>query len=333
MTSLRTSWLAGLAIVLLAAPGARAGNPDKLLPADTAFVMTVNVRQLLDSPMVKKRGLAPAREWLKSNDEVSQILHDLGFDPFADLDRITVAGPGGNDKDRGLIIVRGHFDLDKFKARAEKAMQDEPDVLKSRKVAGGTVYEVSPPGQDTPMFVALLNKTTIVASPGKDYVVDAMKKSAGKDDAEMKDKDFAALLARMDDKQTLAFAGVGSAFKGGDLGPAGEIFEKIDAIGGGLTIGDEIRLEVVLSAHTEDDAKKLKETVNTGINSGIALLGVAANGSPELDKVMDVLKTIKATSKDKTVTLKARITADVLEGTGDKDDKKEEKKEEKKDEK
>jgi hypothetical protein len=333
MSHTRTLWLAGLAAALLTLPAARAAGPDKLLPADTKFVLTVNVKQILDSPLVKKRGLATAKDALKSADQVNQILEELGFDPFTDLDRITIAGPGGSEKDRGLVIVRGRFDLDKFKARADKAMQDDPDVIKSRKVAGGIVYEVSPPGQESPFFVALLNKTTIVVSPGKDYVVEAMKKDAGKSDAPFKDEDFRALLARMDDKQSLAFAGVGSAFKGGDLGPAGEILEKIDAIGGGLTIADELKLEVVVSARTEDDAKKLKDTVNTGINSGIALLGVVASDNKDLDKVMDILKTIKATSKDKTVTLKARIGADVLEELSDKEEKKEENKDKKKESK
>jgi hypothetical protein len=328
----RTPRLAVLAAALTLVPAARAANPDKLLPADTKFVLTVNVKQILESPLVQKRGVASAKDALKSVEEVNQVLQDLGFDPFTDLERVTVAGPGGNDQDRGLIILRGRFDLDKFKARAERAIQDEPEILKARKAAGGIVYEVTPPGHDTPLFVALLNKNTIVASPGKDYVVDAMKKAAGKEAASEDtkkrsdkeddvDKSFRAVLARMDDKQSVAFAAVGSAFKGGDLGSAGEVFENVDAVGGGITVSDEIKLEVVLSSRSEDDAKKIKDAVNTGINSGIALLGLATGEHKELEKILDVLKTIKATAKDKTVTLKARIGADVLEGLFDKDDK------------
>jgi hypothetical protein len=314
-------WLAGLAAVLLLLPAARAAGPDKLLPTDSELVITINVKQILDSPLVKNRGLSAAREALKSNEEVSQVLEDLGLDPFTDVDRITIGSPGGADKDRGLIIVRGRFDLDKFKSAAEKAARDNGDVLKIGKGGGKVVYEVSPPGQDMPLFVALLNKTTLVASPGKDYVVEAIKRDGGKEAGEFKDKDFLAVLNRTDDKHSVSFAAVGAAFKGGDLGPATEFFEKIDAIGGGVTLGDELKLEVVLSARNAEDAKSIKDTVNTAINSGVALLGLAVGDNKELDKVLDVLKTVKATAKDKTVTLKARVSADVLDGLSDKDDK------------
>ena len=128
-------------------------------------------------------------------------------------------------------------------------------------------------------------------------------------------------MERLDEKQSLTFAAVGAAFKGSDLGPVNELFLKVDALGGGLTIGDDLKIEVVLSAKTEEDAKKIKETVNTGINSGIALLGLAAGDHKELEKVLDILKTVKATSKDKTVTLKVSIDAEVFEGLSEKSDK------------
>jgi hypothetical protein len=321
----RINWLAGLAAALLTLSTARAADADKLIPADSQVVVTINVKQILDAPIVKKRGVPHFKEALQSSEEVKQILDDLGFDPFTDLDRVTVAGPGGNEQDRGLVIVHGRFDLDKFKARAEKLAKDQPDAIKIRKAGGGVVYEVSIPGQDkekeTPLFIALLNKTTIVASPGKDYVVDAMKKEKGgsAEASGIKDKDFAAVVAKMDDKQSLSFAAAGAAFKGTDLGPASEFIGKIEALGGGLTVGDEIKLEVVLSAHSEEDAKKIKEAANTGINSGIALLGLVAGDHKELDKILDILKTVKATAKAKTVTLKVRVNADVLEELSGKD--------------
>src|SRR5262249_47295568 len=108
-------WGAALAVAALAAP-ARAADLDPYLPADTEVVVTVNVRQLLGSELLKKLGLDKAKEALKDLDQVKTVLDELGFDPFKDLDRLTVAGPGGTEQDRGLIIARGRFDPDKFKA-------------------------------------------------------------------------------------------------------------------------------------------------------------------------------------------------------------------------
>ncbi len=314
MAPSRTLPAAALSAVLVLLPAARAAEVDKLLPPDTGIVVTVNVRQILDSPLVKKHGLQAAREALKSNDEVNQILEELGFDPFKDLDRITAATPTAADKDRGLVIVRGRFDVAKFKSRAEEAARDNPDALKIVKVGGKAVYEVSLPGQDDPLFVALLNNTTLVASPGKDYVKEAIDKESGNNKAgELKDKDLRAVLGRLDDGQSVSVAAVGGAFKGRDLGDAGEALEKVDAVGGGLTVTDEVKLEVVLAARSDEDAAKIKETVNNGINSGIALLGLAAGEHKGLEHLLDVLKSVKAVGKGKTVTLKARLSAETLE--------------------
>lgn len=313
--------LLGLAASLLLVPLARAAEADKFIPADSAVVLSINAKQLLEAPLVKKHALPRAKEALKSVEEVTRVLDELGFDPFIDLDRLTVAGPGGNASDRGLVILRGRFDLDKFKARGEKAAKEDAEILKIQKVPDGIIYEVSSPGQNDPLFVALVNKNVLVASPGKDYVVTALKKEAGKEKAGLKDKSFQAVLERMDDKQSISFAGVGQAFKGADLGPAAELMEKVDALGGGLTLGDDLKVEIVLSTKSADDAKQIKTATNDGINHGVALLGLLASQNKQLGPIVDILKTVKATAKDKTVTLKAQISSDTLDGIFDKEDK------------
>ena len=121
---------------------------DKYLPDDTEMVVSVNVKQIVESSLFKKNVEAKAREALKNQDELQDALHDLGFDPFTDIDRIIAAKPAGGDQDRGLVIVHGKFDLDKFKAKAEKLAKDQPDVLKVHKVRNGAggkslVYEVT----------------------------------------------------------------------------------------------------------------------------------------------------------------------------------------------
>jgi hypothetical protein len=317
----RTLCLAGLATALLFLPAARAASPDNLIPGDSTLVMTINVKQILDAPLVKKHGVPAAKEALKGIDEANEILKDLGFDPFTDLDRVTFASPGGTDKDRGLIIVRGRFDVDKFKARAEKAAKDDGEILKIGKGGGKTIYELNLPGEGMPVFVALLNNSTLVASPGKDYIRDAIKKEASEAKEVFKNKDFQAVLSRLDLNQSIAFAAVAAAFEGGELGPAGEMLKKVDAAGGGLTLSDELKLQVVLSAKTADDADKVKDTINEGINAGIGFLGLAVGNRKELEPVLDILKSVKATSKDKTVTLKVRIDSDVLEKISEKSDK------------
>src|SRR5262245_5067624 len=55
---------------------ARAAEADKLLPADTEFVITVNVRQILGTELLKKAGLEKIKEELKNATEVNDILRE-----------------------------------------------------------------------------------------------------------------------------------------------------------------------------------------------------------------------------------------------------------------
>jgi hypothetical protein len=304
-----------LTLVFLAAP-VRAGEIDRYLPDDSEIVVSLNFRQILDSPLVKKFGLEQAQEALRSTEEASAILKDLGFDPFTDLDRVIVAGPGGTEQDRGLIIVHGRYALDKFTRKGEEAARDYPDNLKIHKVkAGGErlVYEVALP-DGMSLFVALADKTTLLASPGKDYVVDALKKSAVKGKPTLKNRDFQALLERMDDKQSLSLAAVGSALaKGIPERKVQTELEKIEALGGGITISDDVKVQVVLSAKNADAARELNDTITQGLNQALGALALIAGANKELAPLLEVVKTIKSSAKDKTVTLKGEISADLIE--------------------
>ena len=70
-----------------AQPVVHALNP--FLPADTENYLTINIRQLLDSPMFKKLGLDAARDALKNADEINDVLKDLGLIPS----RISTVSP------------------------------------------------------------------------------------------------------------------------------------------------------------------------------------------------------------------------------------------------
>src|SRR5882724_9984461 len=106
-----------LALVLALQTGAslRAAEPDKYLPGDTEQLFTINFRQILDSALVKKVGIDMLRDLLKSEENVSEVLKDLGLDPFKDLEKLQVAGPADVEGEKALMILTGKFDVEKFK--------------------------------------------------------------------------------------------------------------------------------------------------------------------------------------------------------------------------
>ncbi len=320
-------WLLLAAAAGLSATPARAGLLGPYLPDDSEVVLTVNVRQILDSPLVKKYGLQKARDALKDFDQVEAVLKDLGFDPFKDLERVTVASPGGTEKDRGLLIVHGSFNLDKFKSKGEEAARDYPDYLKIHKVPAGAgathvVYEVTPPDADTPIFVALPGKDTLLASPGKDYVVDALKKAARKAKPALKNKEMQGLLEKMDERQSVSVAALGSALTKGGGGPAAvkAQAEKVEAVGGGLTVGEDLKVEVALATKTADGARELHDSLDKGLKQALALLSVLTSAQKELNPALEVVKALRVTIKGKVVTVKGRVPADVLEDALKKDE-------------
>jgi len=328
MAPRRSLWIRTLGLVLAAAclaGPAQAGEVDRYLPDDTEVVVTLNVRQVLDSNLVKKFGLDQLREAIKANDEVNAVLKDLGFDPLKDVERVIVASPGGTDQDKGLVIVHGKYDLAKFKAKGEESAKDYGDIVKIHKVKSGRdefiIYEVILPDQGQSLFVALPTDSTLLLSGGKDYVVDALKKTGRKGKPTLKNKDFQAVLERLNAKQSLSLVALGSALRKGGLAetPAKDVLERIDALGGGITISDDVKMEVVIGAKNADDAKLIHRKLTDGINQAVGVLALLAGAQPELTPVVEVLKTLTTTTKDKTITIKGQISADVIQKALDKD--------------
>src|SRR5437762_386637 len=122
--------LSGLALAF-AAP-TRAAEFDQYLPNDTAVVVSVNVEQLLNSPLGKKYLRAALEQAIKDNPQAQEILKALNFDPLKDLTRLTVAATG-TEQDNALAILNGQFDREKVESTLAKVAADQPDKLKIHK--------------------------------------------------------------------------------------------------------------------------------------------------------------------------------------------------------
>src|SRR5262249_23109340 len=155
-------------------------------------------------------------------------------------------------------------------------------------------YEVAVPNQPTPLFLTLPDKTTLLAAPGKDYVVDAIKKVNAKEKPVLKNKEFQALLEKMDAKQAVSVAGVGSALTEGTPDELKARFQKAEAVGGGVSIGDDIKIEVAVTAKNADDAKDVKDEITEDLRQARLLLTVLSFAQqPEIDLLVDVVNSVK----------------------------------------
>jgi hypothetical protein len=118
----------------------------------------------------------------------------------------------------------------------------------------------------------------------------------------------------------MTFVTLGEALTKGPLEnlPVKDTLAKIHTVAGGVTLTDGIKMEFVLGCKKADDARELKTTISEGLNSGLILLGLAAMQEPRLNGLIEVLKSIKTTSKDRSVTIKGQISGEELKKlTGD----------------
>jgi uncharacterized protein (UPF0371 family) len=126
-------------------------------------------------------------------------------------------------------------------------------------------------------------------------------------------KTFQELLEKVDDKQSLYLAGTAEALGRSGLGTlVKDYVQKADGLAGGLKLDDDLQLEIVVGAKTLADAKSMAKSVNDLHTQGLLILGLLATQQEELRSAVDVLKSLRCVQKEKAVTIKARVDADLL---------------------
>lgn len=303
-------------VVLALALPLRAAQVDKYLPEDTEIAVVVNAKQLLDSPLIKKHFLKQIREVIKSNDQTTEILNDLEFDPINDLSSITVALTMLGSDAKGLIIAHGDFDKSTFEDKATEVAQGMgKNVLKIHKEEGCKVFELNVAGGGKALFIGVVDDNTIVASPEKQNVMDAFAKGEGKKDGTVK-KEIQELIEQVDPKQSMWFAATASAFLNGDLSRderARKNLEKVNGITAGITVQRGIRATFTIAANSGDSARELAQEIKMGLEQMKGILPVLAEQNKELAPFVDTVGSLRVHIEGSTVTLRGEITEELVE--------------------
>jgi len=106
----RSAWL------LLAGPlwaGAADSIPAELFPPKTDIVVSLSLRALLDSPVLKTLG----SENLIHSANLGSAIALSGIDVFKDVDTVVLAGSTQGQNRPGLVILRGRFSPQRAKGR------------------------------------------------------------------------------------------------------------------------------------------------------------------------------------------------------------------------
>src|SRR4051794_12726790 len=125
-----------LAITILSA-AARAADPTKYLPDGTMLVMTLNVRQLVQTPLVR----GDEKAFKQATSEMAKALAGFGVDPAKDVDRVVLAVGEQLKAVNIVILLEGRFNVDKVQGRLRELARDRKNDMQAIEESGAVYFE------------------------------------------------------------------------------------------------------------------------------------------------------------------------------------------------
>jgi hypothetical protein len=293
-------------MLLLAVGLVRAADVDPNLPNDSELVLSVNLEQLLNSPLGKKYLRVALENALKSNGQIQDVLKYLELDPYRDVNRVTVA-LSSTASDTGFVIVNGKFNLKKIAELAERVAADRTRKFKIHKEGNVTIYEGAA-NDDKPIFAAFANDTTLLLSSDKEMLRGSAKTGKPK-------RELAVLIQNADARQTAwlaALPAVAGALPVEDPAQRKAV-EKLEGVVGALRVEASARLDLHLINQTPQAALAMNR-IFIDLVGGVKLIAPnAIKEKPELAPVFEAISAMRTLVRGKTVTITTELATDQIE--------------------
>lgn len=308
----RLGLAAALAVAL--APALRASTPDPLLPADADTVISVNVKQVLGSEIVKQYALGQIKDFLKGQD-AQKLLTDLGLDPLKDVDRVVIGASGADQADmKVLVVVRGTFNPDKlYDAAVAQTKKDGDHFSLVKDADAGRMFKYQP-DNGNPVYATVINEGAVVLGTEKKLVAAAAAGTKGG-----ATKETAALIAKMDDKNSLWVAAVvkgkldNAKLPGGAGNPAiQQQLAALETVTAVVNVTGDITMDVSLGMKDADAAAEMGKTVAGGIQQLNGFLPLIVGGKPELKPLVKEAKSLKSSVADTKVVVTGKLTGSAI---------------------
>lgn len=314
--STRFGLVAAFAAAFAFPTSARAAEPDKLLPADADTILSVNVRQIIDSDIVKKYAIEQMKQFLQGND-AQTFLKEIGLDPLKDLDRVVVAGSGKDQATiKGLVIVHGKFDAEKLYKAAEAQSKKEPDKFALVKEGKDVMFKLTP-DSGNPVYGTVVDNNTIIVGTDKKIISTALA-AANADKKPTVDKKLSAMIAKMDDKASVWVVALvngrldNAKIPGGMNQNLQGQLANMDSVSAVVRVTADVSIDVTMTMKDDasaDEMGKAIEDVLTQIKGFAPLL--AAN-DPKMKPLADAAKSLKSTTKNRDISISAKIPGSAI---------------------
>jgi hypothetical protein len=279
-----------------------------LLPADTRFVMGIDVQRLTRSAFYQR--LAKDGPQVRP-DAFKELEAKTGLVPERDVDRVLIAGRGASADEGGVVLVQGRFD----RTRLSRALETEKKrgvTWKSH--AGTTVYLFDEAGKEASALAFLADDTLLM---GKATALEATLDSHAQGLQPLRQN--AALVALLEsvkpgstfwmvgDQSLLARLPRTLPAPGASPGAGGNV--SLPALKSLVVTGDvepQLAFELVGETPDEPAARNLADVVR----GFVALLSLQASQKPELK---DLASAVSVASEANRVRVSARIPHELLE--------------------
>ena len=310
-------WIVAFGFLGAVSAPARAADVDKYLPDDTETVVVLNVRQVLDAPVVKKYLREQMKATLKNNAEDQPLLSLFDPDALKDVDRITVAIPtGGALQGKGLIVVQGRFDLNAIQATAQALAQSTAITVKIHPHDKTPLHEILLDDPPKPfLFAAFLDKNVLVISPGKEPVLEAMAKHNGKRTTKL-NKDLQALIARTDAKQHIWVAGRVAELWKKSLERVNQLklfAGKLESFSGGVRFTETIKASLFLQLSDAQAAVDLRQTLEASKGLVAVVIATSKDLKEHGPVLNDILNALQFSQDKGTVGIELTLPEDLIE--------------------
>jgi hypothetical protein len=224
--------------------------------------------------------------------------------------------------------VQGKFDAEKLQAKAQQVAKDHPGQVKSRNVGDIDLWEFTPPAgsigpEAVPIFTALLDKGTLMATLVESQALEALDKAAEKKKTDVKDKQVRDALSKVDAKAALQVTASGDLTSSVSWKPDGKggvttttKTIRDDGVEGTritVTLGDaDLHAETTIIMKDGDKAKDTAKEMNDGLEKGLQNITKAAQQMKDLQPAVDAMKTIKITASGATISIEASAAPDAI---------------------
>jgi hypothetical protein len=294
------------------------GGDENYLPPDPELAITINLKQIFNSEMVKASpdavdelkevlgqfaGLNPVQKYLK----------EAGFDAFRDLQTITFAYTEGKELRPTFLLLKGDFNAGKLN-EAMKA----GSAIRVVKSGTPTIYDLTPRGEK-PFHAALLSPTTLIAATRIEALNNGPAQGEGSKQSAIK-KELAKSFSSLDNQQSVMFVSSGKALSQliadttiPNADKVATLLQTLDVVSGGITFGKGIKFQLACNVENEETARRLSESANGAVKILHTLVRQNAEREAKFLPVADVVTALRFTNQGAGITLRGEMSLDTVE--------------------